>query len=92
MRWMHIFNVPNLSSRTRPRSSLRLLTEMSARSRNIMFLGSRAHPVRRADNLTAICEPNVGSLTSHNSTKPPRPVTEDSFTSVGIFRIDIETS
>jgi hypothetical protein len=27
------------------------LTEMSARSRKIMFLGSRARPVRRADNL-----------------------------------------
>jgi hypothetical protein len=24
-----------------------------------MFLGSRARPVRRADNLTAICEPTV---------------------------------
>jgi hypothetical protein len=33
------------------------LTEMSTRSRNIMFLGIRALPVRRADNLTAICEP-----------------------------------
>jgi hypothetical protein len=36
----------------------------------IMFLGSKVHPVRRADNLTAICEPivldNMGSLTSHN--------------------------
>jgi hypothetical protein len=35
-----------------------------------MFLGSRALPVRRADNLTVICDPycldNVGSLTSHN--------------------------
>jgi hypothetical protein len=26
------------------------------RSRKIMFLGSRAQPVRRAGNLTAICE------------------------------------
>jgi hypothetical protein len=31
----------------------------SAPSRKIMFLGSRALPVRRADNLTAICEPSV---------------------------------
>jgi hypothetical protein len=34
-----------------------------------MFLGSKVRPVRRADNLTAICEPIVwtlGSLTSHN--------------------------
>jgi hypothetical protein len=35
------------------------LTEMSIRSRRTMFLGSRARPVRRADNLTAICEPIV---------------------------------
>jgi hypothetical protein len=35
------------------------LTEMSSRNRKIMFLGSRALPVRRADNLTAICEPIV---------------------------------
>jgi hypothetical protein len=32
-----------------------------------MFLGSKVRRVRRADNLTAICEPIVGSLTSHNS-------------------------
>jgi hypothetical protein len=31
-------------------------TEMSTTSRKIMFLGSRAPPVRRADNLTAIYE------------------------------------
>jgi hypothetical protein len=27
-----------------------------------MFLGSRARPVRRADNLTAICEPIVYTM------------------------------
>jgi hypothetical protein len=32
-----------------------------------MFLGNKVRPVRRADNLTTIYEPeNVGSLTSHN--------------------------
>jgi hypothetical protein len=31
------------------------LTEMSNKNRKTMFLGSRAQPVRRADNLTAIC-------------------------------------
>jgi hypothetical protein len=31
-----------------------------------MFLGSKARPVRKADNLTAICESTVGSSTSHN--------------------------
>jgi hypothetical protein len=34
------------------------LTEMSTRSRK-MFLGSRALLARKADNLTAICEPIV---------------------------------
>jgi hypothetical protein len=29
--------------------------------RKVMFLESRARPVRRADNLTAICLDNVGS-------------------------------
>jgi hypothetical protein len=32
---------------------------MSSRSIKIMFLGSRAQPVRRVDNLTAICGPDV---------------------------------
>jgi hypothetical protein len=35
------------------------LTEMSIRSRKILFLGSRARAVRKANNLTAICEPIV---------------------------------
>jgi hypothetical protein len=37
----------------------RPLTEMSTISRKIMFLGSRARPVRRTDGLTAISEPIV---------------------------------
>jgi hypothetical protein len=28
----------------------------------IMFLGSRARPVRRADSLTVICEPTVWTM------------------------------
>jgi hypothetical protein len=32
---------------------------MGMRSRKIMFPGSRVRPVRRANNLTAICEPIV---------------------------------
>jgi hypothetical protein len=51
-------NSPNPSGRTRPLGSLSL-TEMSTRSRKIMFLGSRTRPVRRSHNLTAICEPTV---------------------------------
>jgi hypothetical protein len=43
------------------------LTEMSTRN----LPGSKGHPALKADNLTAICEPdypeNVGALTSHNS-------------------------
>jgi hypothetical protein len=35
------------------------VTEMNTRSRKIMFLGSRARLVRKADNLTAICKPTV---------------------------------
>jgi hypothetical protein len=35
------------------------VTEMSTRSRKIMFLGIRARLVRKADSLTAICEPCV---------------------------------
>jgi hypothetical protein len=43
-----------------------------------MFLGSRARPVGRADNLTAICEPmarQCGILNMSQSYRPPRPVT-----------------
>jgi hypothetical protein len=36
-----------------------LPTEMSTRNIKIMFLGSKVRPVRRVDNLTAICEPIV---------------------------------
>jgi hypothetical protein len=35
------------------------LIELSTRSRKLMFLGSKAWPVRRANNLTAIYEPTV---------------------------------
>jgi hypothetical protein len=41
------------------------VTEISIRNSNIVFLGSRARPVRGADNLTANCVANVGSSTSH---------------------------
>jgi hypothetical protein len=43
-----------------------LMTEISTRSKKIIFLGSRARPVRRADSFSAVCLDNVGSLTSHN--------------------------
>jgi hypothetical protein len=33
--------------------------EMSTGSRKLMFLVSNVRPMRRADNLSAICEPTV---------------------------------
>jgi hypothetical protein len=59
MRWMSFFNLPNPSSHTMALRFTQPLTEMSIRSRKIMFLGRRTRSVRRADNLTAICEPIV---------------------------------
>jgi hypothetical protein len=56
MRLIHFFNLLNPSGCTRPSG---LLTEMSTRSRKIMFLGSRARLVHRADKLTATCELSV---------------------------------
>jgi hypothetical protein len=49
------FNWPNPSSRTMALGSTRPLTEMSTRN----LLGGKGVPVRKADNLTTICEPIV---------------------------------
>jgi hypothetical protein len=51
---------------------------MSTRSRKRMLLGSKMWPVRRADNLAAICELNVyeyGILNISQLYGPPQPVT-----------------
>jgi hypothetical protein len=60
------FNLPNPSSRTMALVSTQPLTEMSTRN----IPGGKGWPVRKADNLTAICElivyKNVGASTSHS--------------------------
>jgi hypothetical protein len=57
---------PNPSSRTMPLESTQPLTEMSTMN----LPGSKGRPERKADNLTAVCDPivkkNVGASTSHN--------------------------
>jgi hypothetical protein len=54
MKWI-FSKSPNLSSRTMTLGSTQPLTEMSATN----LPGSKGWPEGRADNLTAICEPNV---------------------------------
>jgi hypothetical protein len=38
----------------------------SASNKNEYLPGGKKRPARRADNLSAICMPNVGASTSHN--------------------------
>jgi hypothetical protein len=65
-RSLNFFNCPNPSSLTIAVGSTQPLTEMSARN----LPADKGLPARKADNLTAICEPifleNVGVSTSHN--------------------------
>jgi hypothetical protein len=49
------FNLSNLSSRTMTLVSTQPLTEMSTR----ILPGGKKRPARRANNLAAICEPNI---------------------------------
>jgi hypothetical protein len=49
------FNLPNTSSRTMALGSTQPLTEMSTRD----LPGGKKRPARIADNLAALCEPNV---------------------------------
>jgi hypothetical protein len=53
------FNLANSYVHTRPWGFTQPQTEMSTRSRKIMFLGSRERPMNRADKITVICEPIV---------------------------------
>jgi hypothetical protein len=54
LRWI-FFNLPNPSSGTMALGSTQPLTEMSTRN----LPGVKGRPVRKADNLTALCEPIV---------------------------------
>jgi hypothetical protein len=55
IRWIFFVNLPNPSSRTTALVSTQPLTEMSTRN----LPGDKWWPARKADNLTAICEPIV---------------------------------
>jgi hypothetical protein len=50
---LDFLNFPNASSRTMALGSTQPLTEMSTRN----FPGGKGRPARKADNLTALCEP-----------------------------------
>jgi hypothetical protein len=50
-----VFNLPNPSSHTIDPGSTQPLTEMSTRN----IPEGKERPARKADNLTAICEPTV---------------------------------
>jgi hypothetical protein len=52
---IEIFNLPNHFSRNMALGSTQSVTEMSTRN----LPGSKGWPARKADNLTAICEPIV---------------------------------
>jgi hypothetical protein len=60
------FNLPNPSSRTMALGSTQPLTEMSTRN----FSAVKKRPSPRADNLTAIYEPNVSKYESLNLSQP----------------------
>jgi hypothetical protein len=55
IRSLDFFNLPNPSSRTMALGSTQPLTEMSSKN----FPGGKGQPARKADSLTAICEPIV---------------------------------
>jgi hypothetical protein len=55
-------DLSNPSGRTMALGFTEPLTEMSTRSRKIMFLGSKTRPMRRGSNLIAICKPIVWTM------------------------------
>jgi hypothetical protein len=60
------FNLPNPSSRTMALGSTQPLTEISTWN----LPGGKKRPAHRADNLAAICEPNVWICGSLNLSQP----------------------
>jgi hypothetical protein len=60
------FKLPNHSSRTMALGSTQQLTKMSTRN----LSGSKKLPARRADNLAAICEPNIWKCGSLKLSQP----------------------
>jgi hypothetical protein len=60
------FNLPNPSSCTMALETTQPLTEMSTRK----LPGGKKRPALRADNLAAICEPNVRKYRSLNLSQP----------------------
>jgi hypothetical protein len=76
MRWIFFFNLPNPFSRTMALGSTQSLTEISTRN----LPGGKNRPARRADNLAAICEPNVWKCGSLNNTKGLHGLYRDNFT------------
>jgi hypothetical protein len=61
--WGNFLNLPNTSSRTRALGST---PEMGARN----LPRGEKRPARRAENFTAICEPNVWNCGSLNLSQP----------------------
>jgi hypothetical protein len=56
------FNLSNPSSRTMAQGSIQPLTKMNTRNLH----GGKKRPARRADNLSAVCEPNFWKCESLN--------------------------
>jgi hypothetical protein len=63
---MDFFNLRKPSNRIMALGPTQPLTEMSIRK----FLGGENLPARKADNLAAICEPNVSKYGSLNFSQP----------------------
>jgi hypothetical protein len=55
MKLLNFFNLPNISNRTKALGLTKPLTKMSIWN----FRGGKERPARKADNLTAICEPII---------------------------------